>query len=348
MTSVSKPPEYKKLLSEEIPKQSLSVVTALTKKQKERIVSALAEGKFEFEKLSGDTIEDLKIMRKFATILLRDITKGRKSLVRQEFSSLLTIETETQIKSVFANAAERLDDDINVTVDQTLSLAAEIKRGAKYPAIDENGFIDRNELRNFLEKLCKVFRWEVHEGQTLGYVGRNGKHGKLEWYAVILSQWMQGNGLQFIMEHALRQKSGTPDSVVYINNQAVPFVNQAPHRNVVIADTLQVIEKVILFSLSNYFLRFSDEYKRQHGNKPFTNDWYEFVEYGTTNPLSIMLQRNGFFRETANFIKDNRRLYVVTENGEAKLRRALAECGNISVENEVRDVMLNVPELFVD
>jgi hypothetical protein len=40
--------EYEKLLSEEIPKQSLSVVTALTKKQKERIVSALAEGEFEF------------------------------------------------------------------------------------------------------------------------------------------------------------------------------------------------------------------------------------------------------------------------------------------------------------
>ena len=75
------------------------------------------------------------------------------------------------------------------------------------------------------------------------------------------------------------------------------------HRNVVIADTLEVIENVILFSISNYFLRFSNEYKRLHNVETFQNDWYEYVEYGTTNPLTILLQRSGFSRETSTYIR---------------------------------------------
>jgi hypothetical protein len=39
------------------------------------------------------------------------------------------------------------------------------------------------------------------------------------------------------------------------------------------------------------------------------NDWYEYVEYGTTNPLSIMLQKCGFSRETSDYIKNHRREY---------------------------------------
>lgn len=65
--------------------------------------------------------------------------------------------------------------------------------------------------------------------------------------------------------------------------------------NKVIGNTLQIIENVILFSIANYFLRFSNEYKKLKTNgQPFKNDWYEYVEYGSTNELTIFLQRNGF------------------------------------------------------
>ena len=52
--------------------------------------------------------------------------------------------------------------------------------------------------------------------------------------------------------------------------------------NYVIAESLGTIENVLLFSISNYFRKFSLEYKRQHGNiEYFDNDWYDFIEYGT-------------------------------------------------------------------
>ena len=84
------------------------------------------------------------------------------------------------------------------------------------------------------------------------------------------------------------------------------------HRNIVIAETLSVIENIILFSISNYFLRFTSEYKKYHQIQTLQNDWYEYVEYGTTNPLTIMLQRSGFSRETSTYIKKNKDEYVHT------------------------------------
>ena len=202
----------------------------------------------------------------------------------------------------------------------------------------------------FLEKLCRIFKWEIYEKQTLGHVSKQGNHGLLRWYAVILSQWMTGTGLSYIISEALKYKREHPETGVkdYSYNY-VDYNDTLEHRNIVISETLKVIEHVVLFSISNYFLRFSSEYKRFHNVESFQNDWYEYVEYGTTNPLSITLQRNGFSRETSTYIKRHRDQYVIkTETGEIKLRRSLVDCGNISVSKEVLDVMYNIPELFVD
>lgn len=70
--------------------------------------------------------------------------------------------------------------------------------------------------------------------------------------------------------------------------------NSKEHRNVVFADTLEAIENIVLFSISNYFLRFSNEYKKIHGVDEFDNNWYEYVEFGTTN---ILARITGFIEE---------------------------------------------------
>ena len=111
----------------------------------------------------------------------------------------------------------------------------------------------------------------------------------------------------------------------------------------------EVIENVILFSISNYFLRFSNEFRRIKGDDELdANNWYEYVEYGTTNPLTILLQRNGFSRESARFIKENPE-YVVKggSTGKLKLKASLSKCGRTSVENEVEYIRQNVPGIFV-
>ena len=98
----------------------------------------------------------------------------------------------------------------------------------------------------------------------------------------------------------------------------------------------------------NYFLRFSTEYKNQHGVENFDNDWYEYVEYGSTNPLTIMLQRNGFSRETSEYIKQNKNKYVVDTELGPRLLMSILDCPKESVKNEVSDIQFNVPELFIE
>lgn len=87
---------------------------------------------------------------------------------------------------------------------------------------------------------------------------------------------MEGSGLSYIMKRAIEYHKNHPDNFRVLAYQPPTTYNDRTkeHRNVVFADTLEVIENVILFSISNYFLRFSNEYKKIHDVTEFDNDWY--------------------------------------------------------------------------
>lgn len=349
LESKVKSEDFVELLTKDIPEQKLSVVSELKPKHKKEIIRSLLEGNVEFEKLSGQTLESYSLMRKFAIILLRDIVNDRNSLVRKEFEPFFQDDDIDRIKEAFVNSQNKPDDDINVSIDQSNNLTSAITRGLEYPILNQNGNIDYNELIDFLEKLSCIFKWDKYDAMTLGKRDCNGKHSNLKWYAVILAQWMSGSGLSFITTKAIEYKKDHADSMIMKIYKLIPYDDSLEHRNIVIAETLSVIENVVLFSISNYFLRFSTEYKRFHNLETISNDWYEYVEYGTTNPLTITLQRSGFSRETSSYIRKHPEFYVLPiMNGELKLRKSLLDCGSISVQKESADIIYNIPELFVD
>lgn len=89
----------------------------------------------------------------------------------------------------------------------------------------------------------------------LGDIPAHGEYRMLSWYAVILSQWMEGHGLNNIMRKALTFRRENPYPF-YLNRYTVVTYDDSPeHKNVVFANTLEVIENIILFSISNYFLQ---------------------------------------------------------------------------------------------
>lgn len=342
--------DFVELLTQDVPAQELSLISELTNGQKKAVVDCLLSGNIELIKYpKNQSADSYALMRKFAIILLKDILTDKDSLVKKEFALLLSEENIQNIKTIFEKNGNIPDDDINVSVDQTNNLTAAIAKGLTYPSLDENGKVDYSQLLDFLETLCGIFKWEQYEPKTLGKKNQYGTHAMLRWYAVILSQWIQGMGLSYIMNQAISFKCDHPESTVKIKSDYVPYDNSLLHRNIVISDTLDVIQNVILFSISNYFLRFSSEYKRFHQIEIIHNDWYEYVEYGTINPLTIMLQRSGFSRETATYIKHHKAEYVVTlPNGELKLRRSLLDCNSISVHKETTDIQYNIPDLFIN
>ena len=74
-----------------------------------------------------------------------------------------------------------------------------------------------------------------------------------------------------------------------------------------------MIDRIILFKLSNYFLKISKAYKEIKQVESVPNDWYEFVEYGSTNQKSIEIQKNGFSRESAIYIIRNEKDYIAKD-----------------------------------
>ena len=164
--------KFIKLIQGEVPDQRLSLVTELKKSQKKKIVASLLEGKIEFIKQKNQSYDQFALMRKLAIILLRDITSGNNSLVKKEFAPLLDKETETRILEAFKDKKEKPDDDINISLDQVNNLTTAIAKGLKYPELNINGNIDYDELINFLEKLCIIFKWEIYEKKSLGHVSK--------------------------------------------------------------------------------------------------------------------------------------------------------------------------------
>lgn len=77
------------------------------------------------------------------------------------------------------------------------------------------------------------------------------------------------------------------------------------------------------------------------------NDWYEFVEYGSTNKQVISIQRHGFTRESAIYILKHPE-YVANPEPELKLKRNIETCGNRGVCDDMDLVKYNLPDLFVD
>lgn len=208
--------------------------------------------------------------------------------------------------------------EVNISLDQTRRLRAAIAADSTfaYSLPEADGTFSVDKALEFLIRLGDIFDWKCYEYSTLGKCDEDGDYTKLRWYAFILVQWLEGKGLNNIMRRAIDYQERHPDKF-WINRYTKIYYDKTSleHRNIVFANTLEVIENIILFSISNYFLRFSNEHKRVHGENSLNrNNWYEYVEYGTTNEITIQLQRYGFSRESATYIKAHQTQYVVLDD----------------------------------
>ena len=350
--------QYLKLLKDDVPEQSTALDIKKNHQHFETLVEDLVDGDVQLNKThDAATEEDFEALRKFALILTRDLATGATTPITQAFDPYLT---PSKIREILKHFPEnKTNDDITLSYDQydnLKDLIADPVYG-KYPELTgEDDEADFEEVVDFLLRLRRVFKWEIYEKETLGkpIYANSKKGGILRWYATILLRWIRGNGLSTIIHYAIRYKENNPETGVWLGKVKYADTYEKGndyHLNYVIAESLGTIENVLLFSISNYFRKFSLEYKKQHGDiEYFDNDWYDYIEYGTTNPDTIFLQQNGFSREASIFILDpkNAKKYFVEENGEKRIKRSIFECGNLGVETEAQDIQFNIPELFVD
>ena len=95
-----------------------------------------------------------------------------------------------------------------------------------------------------------------------------------------------------------------------------------------------------------YFLRFSETYLRYHNQQP-KNDWYEYVEYGTSNKLVIMLQKFGFLREEAILLSKPQFLnYISLNENSLIIDSKILNKTSSELRQSIETVMINYPEIF--
>jgi len=337
------PNNYVALLKKEVDVQTLSVGT-ISEEAKNYVIACLLKGQTKLESLEKQPAEEYSLMRKAANILLRDIMLGKRSRISQEFASLLTPSVISTIKLQFSGRTNEPDDDINVSVDQIDRLSLAIANGLDYPKINIYGYADYSETLRFLEKLCDAFDWETYESATLGMV-KDGKHSNLKYYTTLLKQWLSGRGMKYVIEEAISYKK-RKNAKVYIAGKYVPYDDSVEHRNRIIEDTLNGVNDIIQFRLSNYFMRFSAELKKHRKKDYLTNDWYEYVEYGTTNKVNIFLQKSGFSHEVASYLAAEEKTYIVRTEEGIRLRASVFTSPKGDVRREAENVINNMPELF--
>lgn len=343
--------KYVERLQEDIPDQTLSIEKELTKPDKRHIIETLLKGTTVIEKSKkSQTNDEYDLMRKFAIMLLNDIMRRRNSRIYREFSVLMKPGEEDEIRQLFAEKSIQPDDDITVSIDQVETLNEAIAYNKlEFPAVDSRGNINKDELLAFLERLCRIFKWEKYESETLGHVSKKTRdHALLRWYAVTLRQWIQGQGLNTIMFQAISNKQRNPRNAMFKDGKYYDYLDTREHKNEVISDVLSVIDKIILFKLSNYFLKVSKAYKEIRQVDKVPNDWYEFVEYGSTNEKTITLQKHGFTRESALYIIKNEDTYVISYTPELRIRKNIFRCSSRGTVNDAKLIRYNIPEVFVD
>ncbi len=339
---------YDALLGGSVEPQKLSIDTRLSSTQKKAIVDSLINPDGDNEVWMNSNQEQRSLMNRFSMMLSKDIADNRESYVRESFRRVMSDEDADQIKAAFEDTEQT--DDITLTYDQREGLLQAIDDGLVYPEVPQGKRIEHDTLYGFLVKLAEVFKWDLYENKGLGSKSSTGEYGKLKWYSVVLSQWMCGFGLNQIINGSIAYKKEHPYTGVWLDGRlrAETYDGSPEHNNYIIADILGTLENVVLFSLTNYLREFSDAAKKRQGVEEIENDWSDIVEYGSTDSLVQFLQRAGFSREVAQYIRGHASTFQTDQDGNVKLiGDALFSSEDETVVAETEDVHFNFPELFL-
>ena len=332
--------KMRELAQSKVQNQSLSMDSMLSPESSKEIFDFLSKGCIPY----ADSIDKNNlIIQKLSLVFAKDLLDGANTYFSNEIEKQL-------IKNNYASKEELLqyaiklnqEDDINVNFIQDQRLREAIfENELCYPKII--GYVDYEQLLCFLKKLSDVFQWKTFEKKDLG----NGDC--LSKYAVVLQKWINGNGLKLIIEDNIQYyEKHKNKKTIYVDRKKETYNGSQQQIDTLISETLKEIEGIILFKLANYFRKFSNVYKEFINKNSFDNDWYEFIEFGTHEPIIIFLQRIGFTRETALYIKEKAPRYIQRKEDRIFLSQNILNSTDKGIRKELEDLLPNIKEYIAD
>ena len=149
-----------------------------------------------------------------------------------------------------------------------------------------------------LELLYDVYHWETEESGGRNPMVRD--RSRLQYFSILMYSWVQGIPLNMIINSLLQYYKTRGQIFFQGKYQTFDFINKA-HINHVINELMADIDTALRFKIKNYILNYSLICAHRIGDS-ISENWVNYIEYGTTNPVVIALQTIGIPRHLASII----------------------------------------------
>ncbi len=315
------------LIENDVSDKELSIKKVLSTIAKKEIINKLKNGDTLIDKRSK-TYDEYESTRYIMNNLIDDIMNDRKGIIYKQFEKFITKQDIREIKEQFRE--KTVPQDLPITTDQ-------IDKIDKYIKEDKLEYPDKityNNVLTFLKELHEYYSWNIYEDKTT-----IGHKNNLAYYAVILQQWMLGFGIKQIIQQAIKYHEDNNTFYDINFGMKVDYTGSLEQKNSIINETLNAIENIILFKISNYFSKFSSRYKEVNKIDEIANDWYEYIQYGTNDKIVIMIQKIGFSREAA--LKINKKGYWILEEDKLYIKSDIFLDSDELLREEAKAVQLN-------
>lgn len=142
--------------------------------------------------------------------------------------------------------------------------------------------------------------------------GRNPmiKHkNQLNYYAVLMESWINTKPLKVLIQKIIDYfHNDGNERNIYIKQSGklipIKFNKENEfHINKLINDVVNDVENILRFKIKNYVSNYQS-LLRNKTNLSNISDWESYIEYGTTDAKTIEIQKLGFSRNIAIFLKD--------------------------------------------
>lgn len=315
------------LIENDVSDKELSIKKVLSTIAKKEIINKLKNGDTLIDKRSK-TYDEYESTRYIMNNLIDDIMNDRKGIIYKQFEKFITKQDIREIKEQFRE--KTVPQDLPITTDQIDTVDKYIKEDKlEYPEK-----ITYNNVLTFLKELHEYYSWNIYEDKTT-----IGHKNNLAYYAVILQQWMLGFGIKQIIQQAIKYHEDNNTFYDINSGMKVDYTGSLEQKNSIINETLNAIENIILFKISNYFSKFSSRYKEVNKIDEIANDWYEYIQYGTNDKIVIMIQKIGFSREAA--LKINKKGYWILEEDKLYIKSDIFLDSDELLREEATAVQLN-------
>ncbi len=198
-----------------------------------------------------------------------------------------------------------------------------------YKVLDSNPFIDiqlQNKIFTTLQakpaKLpnvdydnCKIslnyfydlYNWDkIERGKFKLLETKNTGKPYLGYLALLVNSWINGTSLNEIINNSLNWYEREGKDIYIDYKKDGPFNRNNPkHVNQIINIIIDDIENKLRYILQKYYNHYYSTLVEIVGEENAGNNWAQYLEYGTRNPIVIALQNYGLSRHTANYITKN-------------------------------------------